>query len=495
VDASAPRRLNREDAENPGCRDDAVRGHRRRGLRRSFTTAQRRALEQESLAMRDPLTGLASRAYLMDQLDRSYAAPESARQTCALILLNIDGLRLINDAFGHPAGDELLPEIGRRLQRALSTEHTIARVGGDEFVVLLATFQHPATIVADAERVLSALREPVVIASTWVAPSVSIGVATPPAPDASTLLRNADIAMRGAKRLGGNRCELFDCERHAEAVGRAELARDIKIAISKREFCVYFQPVVSASGRIVGTEALVRWFHPVRGAVSPAEFIPVAEEAGLIRDIEAFVLDTSLHELASWRRTTGRTDVTVAVNLSAAHVNDPTLVTEVERLLAKHALPPSALCLELTETAVLDDLGAATKTLKILDGIGVRLALDDFGTGYSSLVHLRRLPVHMLKLDRLFIAGIDANRQDAAIVNSTIALAHSLGLCAVAEGVETQHQAHQLWKMGCDHAQGFHWSAAVPADVVAHMLRRDDFIGHPALFEPAIDMSVFAEIA
>lgn len=443
--------------------------------------------------MRDPLTGLASRAHFMDQLDSSFAAPQSAGQTCALILLDIDGLRLINEAFGHPAGDELLREIGRRLRNAVSNAHTIARVGAGEFVALLDTHKHSASIVADAERVLTALREPVVIASTSVIPSVSIGVAV--APDASTLWRNADIAMREAKRLGGNRCELFDCRRHAETVSRAELVRDIKVAISNHEFCVYFQPLVSASGRIVGTEALVRWFHPSRGPVSPVDFIPVAEEAGLIRDIEAFVLDTSLHELASWWRTTGRTDVTVAVNLSARHVNDPTLVTEVEELVAKHALPPSALCLEITETAVLADIGAATKTLTTLDDIGVRLALDDFGTGYSSLVHLRRLPVHMLKLDRLFIAGIDANEQDAAIVNSTIALAHTLGLCAVAEGVETQHQAHELWRMGCDHAQGFHWSAAVPTEVVADMLRRDDFIGRAAPSQPDLDGPVFAEIA
>ena len=236
---------------------------------------------------------------------------------------------------------------------------------------------------------------------------------------------------------------------------------------------MYFQPLVSPGGGIIGAEALIRWFHPVRGSVSPGDFIPVAEEAELIRDIEAFVLDTSLRELAAWRRATGREDLIVAVNVSGKHVNDPTLAGDVQALLVRHALPPSALCLEITETALMADLVGATETLMELHRLGVRLALDDFGTGYSSLVYLRRFPVQLLKLDRVFIAGVDANPQDAAIIRAVIALAHSLGMLAVAEGVETQCQADQLWAMGCDHAQGFHWSAAVPSDAIQTMLRAD----------------------
>jgi diguanylate cyclase (GGDEF)-like protein/PAS domain S-box-containing protein len=437
-------------------------------------TARRLAEEEnERLALHDALTGLANRALVMDRLNQMLHRIERSGGSCTLMFLDVDGFKKINDSLGHPAGDELLLAIAARLKDSIPGDHTIGRVGGDEFVIVLDTMHYPEATAVHADRVLDALRAPLTIAGTAVVPSVSIGVASTPVPDAVTLWRNADVAMYEAKRLGGDRYELFDYTLHDAAVARVELERDIRIAITHDEFSVYFQPLVSSGGGILGAEALIRWFHPVRGSVSPGDFIPVAEEAELIRDIEAYVLDTSLRELASWRRATGREDLIVAVNLSGKHVNDPTLSRRVESALAKHALPPSALCLEITETSLMADLAGATKTLTELHRLGVRLALDDFGTGYSSLVYLRRLPVHLLKLDRVFIAGVDANPQDAAIIQAVIALAHSLGMLAVAEGVETQRQADELWAMGCDHAQGFHWSAAVPSDAIASMLRAD----------------------
>jgi diguanylate cyclase (GGDEF)-like protein/PAS domain S-box-containing protein len=435
-------------------------------------TARRRAEEEnERLALHDSLTGLANRALVMDRLNQMLHRIERSGGSCTLMFLDVDGFKKINDSLGHPAGDELLLGIAGRLKDSMLGDHTIGRVGGDEFVIVLDTAHNPESAIVDADRVLAALRVPLTIAGTSVVPSVSIGIASTPVPDAVTLWRNADVAMYEAKRVGGDRYELFDYTLHDAAVARVELERDIRIAITNDEFSVYFQPLVSHEGGIIGAEALIRWFHPVRGSVSPGDFIPVAEEAELIRDIEALVLDTSLRELASWRRATGQDDLIVAVNVSGKHVNDPTLSGQVQSLLAKHALPPSALCLEITETALMADLMGATKTLTELHRLGVRLALDDFGTGYSSLVYLRRLPVQLLKLDRVFISGVDANPQDAAIIQAVIALAHSLGMHAVAEGVETQRQADELWAMGCDHAQGFLWSAAVPSDQLVSMLR------------------------
>lgn len=429
--------------------------------------------------LEDPLTGLGNAALVMTELEGRLTQPTRTTTACVLMLLDVDGFTTINESLGHRAGDELLREVGRRLRNEVPEGHTIARVATDEFAVVLDGLPHPDSTAAVAESLRRAMREPMLIGGTLTDASVSVGVAASPAPDAVTLWSHADVALRDAQRLGGDRCELFSYSPEEGRTARRELVRDLRVATREHQLRVCFQPLVSACGQITGAEALVRWFHPTRGAISPVEFIPVAEETDLIREIEAFVLDTSLHELTCWW-CTGRTDLTIHVNLSAKNLDDPTLIGTVETLVAQHHVPASALCLEITETALISDLAGASLTIEALAGLGVRLALDDFGIGYSSLVHLRQLPVDALKLDRCFINGIDANADDAAIVHSTIDLAHTLGLQAVAEGVETERQACQLWDMGCDQAQGFHWSPAVPPDALADMLRRDQFPSHTA---------------
>lgn len=430
--------------------------------------SERKSAEAQTarLALEDSLTGLASRALVVDRITQLLARHQRDPGLAAILFLDLDNFKQVNDSLGHIVGDQLLCAVATRIRGAVRPQDTVGRFGGDEFVVVLDELGSPADAVSAAERILEALRGPTPLEGTEVVPGASIGVALTPAVDATALLRDADVAMYRAKERGGGRYELFDSSLRARAMARLELEADMRRALERDEFRVHYQPVVALDGRICGLEALLRWEHPTRGLVSPGEFIPLAESTGLIVALGAKVLDEACADLARWRDREGHGALTVAVNLSGRQLVEPDLAAQVAAILTAHDLEPGALCLEITESVLMDDTAAATTALTAIHDLGVRLAVDDFGTGYSSLLYLRRFPVDALKLDRFFVAGIDCNDQDAAIVRAVIDLAHSLELSAIAEGVETPGQLDALRAMGCDLAQGFYWSPAVPATTV-----------------------------
>ncbi|GAC1586394.1 MAG: hypothetical protein NVS3B21_00480 [Acidimicrobiales bacterium] len=434
--------------------------------------SDRKAAEAQKarLALEDPLTGLASRALVVDRVTQLLAKQQREPGLAAVLFLDLDNFKQVNDSLGHIVGDQLLCDVAGRIRGAVRPQDTVGRFGGDEFVVVLDDLSSPADAVSAAERVLDALRGPTTLEGTEVVPTASIGVALTPALDATALLRDADVAMYRAKERGGGRHELFDAGLRARVMARLELEADMRRALERDEFRVHYQPVVALDGRICGLEALVRWQHPTRGLVSPGEFIPLAESTGLIVALGAKVLDEACADLARWRGRPGHEALTMAVNLSGRQLVGSAIAAQVAATLTAHDLEPEALWLEITESVLMDDTAAATAALSAIHDLGVRLAVDDFGTGYSSLLYLRRFPVDALKLDRFFVAGIDRNDQDSAIVRAVIDLAHSLGLCAIAEGVEVPGQLDALSAMGCDLAQGFYWSPAVPAASIDHML-------------------------
>jgi EAL domain-containing protein (putative c-di-GMP-specific phosphodiesterase class I) len=303
--------------------------------------------------------------------------------------------------------------------------------------------------------------------------TASLGIALTPADSADAIMRDADIAMYRSKELGGARFELFDSTLEAEAKDRLALEVDLRAAIDANQLRLHYQPVVDLEGRLTGFEALARWDHPVRGSVSPGQFIPLAEATGAIVPLGRWILAQACSDLVRWRARPGREALTMAVNLSGRQLVEPGVVDMVREVLAEHDLEPGALCLEITESVLMDDTTGVTSALTAIHDLGVKLALDDFGTGYCSLIYLRSFPVDTLKLDRSFVSGVDQDAQDSAIVRSTIGLAHSLGLEAVAEGVETIGQLRALATMGCDLAQGFYWSPGIPAADVEEMLSSD----------------------
>jgi diguanylate cyclase (GGDEF)-like protein/PAS domain S-box-containing protein len=434
----------------------------------------RKRFEAESsrLVLEDSLTGLASRALVMDRVSQLLARQKRENGLAAVLFLDLDNFKRVNDSLGHDAGDRLLCETARRIRAAVRPEDTVGRFGGDEFVVVLDRLDSAEQAVIVAERISDVMRVPVTIDGAEVMTTASIGVALTPANDAGSLMRDADTAMYRAKERGGSRHELFDSSLRARAVARLELEHDLRRAIEQREFRVHYQPVVDLDGKIVSFEALARWAHPERGQISPGEFIPLAEATGLIVNLGEWILNQACSDLSRWRSQPGYGDLTVAVNLSGRQLAETGFPATVAGILAAHNLDPEAICLEITESVLMDDAVTATAALTAIHDLGVRLAVDDFGTGYSSLLYLRRFPVDALKLDRFFVAGIDSNDQDPAIVRAVIELAHSLGLAAVAEGVETRGQLEALQAMKCDFAQGFHWSPGVPSEAVDGLLRQ-----------------------
>ena len=433
---------------------------------------KRAEAEEARLLLVDSLTGMASRALVIDRVAQLLAHHARVPGQAAVLFLDLDNFKQVNDSLGQAAGDELLRQVATRIDREVDGQHTVGRFGGDEFVVVLDGLDSPGDAVLLAERIAVALREPIVVGDTELLVTASIGIALTPAEDATALLRDADIAMYRAKERGGARHELFDSSLRALAMARLELDRDLRLAVADDQIRVHYQPVLALDGRVVGFEALARWYHPTKGMIPPGDFIPFAESTGLIVPLGAAILDQACADLARWRALPGYEELTVAVNLSGRQLAVPGLAAAVAATLAAHALAPGALCLEITESVLMDDTSIATQALTAIHDLGVRLAVDDFGTGYSSLLYLRRFPVDALKLDRFFVAGIEQNPQDRAIVRAVIDLAHSLDLWAVAEGVETRAQLEALRHMGCDLAQGFYWSAAVPADAVESLLDR-----------------------
>ena len=413
-------------------------------------------------SMHDPLTGLANRALFLDRLTHALRRSSRRRSRPAVLFLDIDRFKTINDGFGHRFGDELLVAVATMLQALVRPGDTVARFGGDEFVILCEDLiEGEAGAVAVAERVAAALSEPFQTADADALVTASIGIAVAElGADAEDVVANADVAMYAAKENGRARFEVFgEAVREALSV-RVATETALCRVIERDELRVHYQPVFSADGRrALSMEALIRWQHPERGLLAPGEFIATAEESGHIVAIGTWVLTEACRQALLWHQADGE-GLSVSVNVSARQLADPHLVKTVSQVLAYSGLPSSMLVLEITESVLLADTEETIATLQALKDLGVTLAIDDFGTGYSSLSYLRRLPVDIVKVDRSFVDGLGSGREDRAIVAAMIQLAHQLGLKVVAEGVETEVQLGELRELGCDAVQGFYFAAS-----------------------------------
>ncbi|MHB1905094.1 MAG: sensor domain-containing protein [Ferrimicrobium sp.] len=433
--------------------------------------SQRKAIEDQLAhqALHDPLTGLPNRALLIDRIAQALARLERETGVTAVLFLDLDGFKLVNDSLGHAIGDKLLQSVGERLRGAARSADSVARLGGDEFVVLCENLVDPAEAMTLAERLLQDLAVPFDIAGHQLFISASIGVATTPAGDPDTIMRDADAAMYHAKKSGRNRCAAFTHSLHEQTSRNLRLASDLHRALERNEFRVQYQPLLSlASGEVTALEALIRWQHPAEGLLFPDEFITVAEDAGLIVSIGAWVLIEACTQTARW--TQHCPELSINVNVSAYQLTDE-LIGQVTTALSESGLPAKQLVLEVTESAVMSNARAGISVLKRLRDLGVRISVDDFGTGYSSLAYLHDLPVDELKIDRAFVQCLAGTEADAAIVTSIIELAHTMGLRAVAEGVETLAQASAVRSLGCDSGQGFLWSRPVGPESVPALLK------------------------
>ncbi len=433
------------------------------------------------LAHHDTLTGLPNRLHLTVALDQAIAEAQRGGRRIALMFIDMDRFKLINDTLGHHVGDLLLIEVAQRLKSCVRQSDIVARLGGDEFVVVLTGLGEDNMVATTvAGKILNHLAQPYEIEGHVLHSSPSIGISLYPVDgdDIATLMKNADAAMYHAKEQGRNNAQYFTAEMNSAASLRLALERDLRNALAANQFELHYQPqICTTTGMACGVEALVRWRHPERGLVSPLDFVPVAEESGLIEALGAWVLDEACRQLAAWQAA-GLEGITMAVNLSAHQLRSPQLVELVRATMARHRIYADALELEITESTAMTDPERAIGQLRELRALGVRLAIDDFGTGYSSLAYLKNLPIQTLKLDRSFVRDIETDANDAAISAATVALAHSLGLKVVAEGVETEAQRHFLSDIHrCDLLQGYLFGKPEPADACAARLRellRDD---------------------
>jgi len=429
-------------------------------------------------ALSDALTGLPNRSLLMDRIDQALTRRRRQTGAVAALFCDIDGLQEVNDSFGHQVGDRALQAVAARLRAAVRPADTVARIGGDEFVVLCEDMMDESPVFGLASRVLLSVAEPLRVAGHELSLSVSVGVAFATSGDSAELLRNADAAMYLAKQRGRNRAELFDEQLRQAAADRISLIADLRHAVARGELRLHYQPVLALDGEdVMGVEALVRWQHPRLGLIFPDKFIPAAESAGLIDDIGAWVLRTSCRQAATWARAgAGGAPLHMAVNVSARQLAaGGGFVQLVADVLREAQIDPATLILEVTESVVMDDPEATLDILTELKALGVRLAIDDFGTGYSSLVYLKRFPVDQLKVDRAFVSGLGDDPDDSAIVASVVGLAHAVGIVAVAEGVETAQQLAALQRLGCGFGQGYLWSKAGPAAELDQAIRTGVF--------------------
>jgi diguanylate cyclase (GGDEF)-like protein/PAS domain S-box-containing protein len=434
----------------------------------------------------DPLTGLPNRLLFIDRLGRLIKHSKRRKDHLfAVLFLDLDGFKMINDSLGHLIGDQLLVGVAMRLEKCLRSSDTVARLGetftvarlgGDEFTILLDDLKEPADANRAADRLMKALAPPFVLAGKEVFTSISIGIALSNSAyeQPEDMLRDADTAMYRAKSLGKARYEVFDADMRASVMARLQLETDLRRALERNEFRNFYQPIVSLeSGRIVGFEALLRWQHATRGMISPDEFIFVAEETGLIRELGWWSLREACCQMSKWRASSESClDLTISVNLSAKQLLQPHLVDEMDKLLREVGLPPGALKLEITESAVMADPAAAAETLQQIKSLGIRLAIDDFGTGYSSLSYLHRFPLDTLKIDRSFISG-GGEGNTMEIARTIMPMAKNLRLDVVAEGVETIEQVTLLKRLQCKYAQGYYFSKPLAPEEVAPILSEE----------------------
>ncbi|HWF49817.1 MAG TPA: EAL domain-containing protein [Solirubrobacteraceae bacterium] len=426
-------------------------------------------------ARHDPLTGLPNRGLFLDRLEHGIARAKRSHSTLAVLFLDIDDFKLVNDTLGHEAGDRLLVEMTPRLQAALRPGDTVARFGGDEFVVLCEDLTSEPDATRIAERIAFACSRPVTLGphQHFVTISAGVVVVDNGSSTATDLLRDADAAMYRAKAMGKGRVELFDTSMRERLIERIALESDLRLAIDRHEFRLHYQPVISLDGgQIIGMEALLRWEHPERGLLHPAQFMPVAESTGLIVPIGEWAIEEACRQAAGWRDARGPAGphLTVSVNLSPRQVARSELASSVTRILSLTGLEASLLDLEITERVLHDDGEASAKVLHELKGLGVRLVLDDFGTGYSSLSYLKRFTIDALKIDRSFVNGLGRDAENGAIVNAVLGMARALDVGVTAEGVETRDQLARLRASGCAFAQGYLFSEPIPSDDVPELV-------------------------
>jgi diguanylate cyclase (GGDEF)-like protein/PAS domain S-box-containing protein len=477
-------------------RDNHGKAVRMAGSQSDITRRKMAEYRLQHDALHDSLTGLPNRTLLLDRLGQAVARTKRRPESrFGVLFLDIDGFKHINDSLGHQIGDQLLNAFSRRLEHCMREADTVARLGGDEFVSLIDDVESHEVILGLADRMLESLRTPFLLDGHEFVVGASIGVALSGSNDesAEAIVRNADIAMYRAKYRGKGGYVVFDEAMHANAVNRLQMETDLRQASKRGEFQLHYQPIVSLrTGRVKSFEALLRWFHPDRGLVSPDDFIPLAEETKLILPMGLWVISTAARQLRKWQVEFGRNaPLSISVNLSCRQFSQRDLVYQVQRALLETGLDPRCLNMEITESAIMEHVESASSALSNLKSLGIKLSMDDFGKGYSSLSYLHQFPFDTLKIDRSFIACIGDAGENTEIVRTIVSLAKSLKLKVVAEGVETESQLFQLKDLGCDFGQGYFFSRALCAEAAGALLRDP-----PRWFEsPIWDVPASASLA
>ena len=427
----------------------------------------------QDMATHDSLTGLHNRASMTDALEHAVSKARRGGESLAILFIDLDGFKSVNDTLGHATGDQLLREIAQRLRAKVRQSDLVARLGGDEFVVMVETITDRHGVQLLAAKILAAVGEPMQLQGHEVTVTASIGISVFPddGSDVSSLLANADMAMYRAKALGHNRATEYSADLGESVVERFEIEKGLREGLRNNEFHLYYQPKIEfRSGKLLGVEALIRWHHPTLGVLGPDRFIHVAESSNFIISLGKWIIEQACRQASAWQRA-GLPHFSIAVNLSPNQLTDPLLAEHVSGALRASGVDPSMLEFEITETAVMKNMVEATALLESLRALGVRLAIDDFGTGYSSLAYLKELPVDVLKVDRAFVRHLPHNRDDLAITRAVIAMAHGLSMTVVAEGVEEQCQFDALRDEGCDEFQGFYCRPAMECHDLEALLR------------------------
>ena len=474
--------LIRRDGSESSVEHSAATIHDRRGVvtgaaivLRDVSAARTMSLRMAHLASHDPLTDLPNRLLLADRLARALALAHRHNRRLAVLFLDIDRFKHINDSLGHLFGDELLRAVGREVTMCVRSSDTVSRQGGDEFVVVLSELEHAEDAATGAQKIIKALARPHLLADHQLHITVSIGISVFPddADDAETLLRNADMALYHAKEQGRDRYQFFEPELNVRALERQSIEAGLHAALAKQEFELHYQPKMNLkTGAVVGAEALIRWQHPDRGLVEPGQFVAIAEDSGLIRPIGRWVVHEACRQAQAWQ-TAGLRPIPVSVNISAVEFRSKAFLTNIVEILKETSLDPRYLEIELTESALMTHVEATTSVLRALKAMGVQLTIDDFGTGWSSLSYLSHFPIDALKVDKSFVHQIRNGADAAPIVSAVINMGRSLHQRVVAEGVETRHQLAFLQAEGCDEGQGYYFSRPLIAQQLAKMLETD----------------------
>jgi diguanylate cyclase (GGDEF)-like protein len=434
-------------------------------------------------AFHDTLTGLANRSLFSNRVEHSLLASKRDGSTIAVLYCDLNGLKRVNDSLGYAAGDDALLVVADRLRSSVRGQDTVARMGGNEFAILLDRLTSPNDATLAMERVMALLRQPIQLPGAQIEfqPHIGIAVTIGAEETAENLLRNAAVAMHQARRYEGSYA-LFDPEMHASAIRRIEVESELRTALDEKQFVMYYQPTIDLqTGRLTGVEALVRWNHPRRGIVAPMEFIPLAEESGLIIPLGQWAIQESCRQIRIWQKEIPANEpIALNVNLSARQLRHPNIVRDIADALDDSGLLPSRLILEITESVLMVDTSATISRLVQLKSLGVRLAIDDFGTGYSSFAYLRRFPVDIIKIDKSFVDGVATEPTASALVDAMIRIGKTLQLETVAEGVELVEQADRLRTLKCDIGQGYLFSRPLPSDAISAFLQERSASGQEA---------------